>query len=562
MAKQTPSLQLFNLLVSRDFDPEILDSSGKVASNPADAEVFSFDFVAQSGKNYGTVVIMISNENDMEVFFGDNVGKTMEGADKNEWFDFLEQLKHFATTKNLLGFGVKNINRLRYSMQGQAAIKEGLFESWSGNRHTSWNDRPEHVRLMIKHKRPIGEGDARYRYVESLFVETSDGERFKLPFTKLAGGRAMCEHVRAGGKPYDARGQHIAEIVEELNLLSRFRRANHGKIFEGNTAELVAEANEYYQNLGRVLKGLSTKRGYANYFESWNPAEITEQDLVVESIKNMFVRHDLDRRIEEALPVLARIQQQGNIMKEADLFESWTNRLVEGTWATPDTPEKKQQLADLLSQDLPVGPDATNATEQLYDLLGDDVLFDQLQELADVDANADARQTVFVRMQELGNDPDVAEVLGKLTIDTDTSVEPGEPDQEMQEGTFRDEDDSDDEDMDEGIPGNLPPGQIPGKDKLLKTPATKPQGVADKIKDVLGGIKDFVSGKPEDPSRPTYEADNLATFEGKCSMTAEGEECPVHGMKECYSLMPAPVAESENKEFLSRLKTLSGILAR
>jgi hypothetical protein len=120
-------------------------------------------------------------------------------------------------------------------------------------------------------------------------------------------------------------------------------------------------------------------------------------------------------------------------MKEAQIFESWVNRLVEGTWATPDTPEKKQKLVDLLSTELPVGADATNATEQLYDLLGDDVLFDQLEELADVDANADARQTVFLRMQEISDDRDVAEVLGRLTIDTDASMEPAEPDQEVDE---------------------------------------------------------------------------------------------------------------------------------
>ena len=189
MAKQTPAKQLFDLLVTKNFDPELLDSAGKPATDPSETEIFSFDFTTESGNNYGTVVIMLGDDNNLEVFFGDNVGKTMEGSDKNEWYSFLEQLKHFST-KNLMSFGLKNINRLRYSMQGQAAIKEGLFESWHGNKHTSYNDKPEHVRLMIKHKRPIGEADARYRYIESLFVETSDGERFKLPFTKLAGGRA------------------------------------------------------------------------------------------------------------------------------------------------------------------------------------------------------------------------------------------------------------------------------------------------------------------------------------------------------------------------------------
>jgi len=719
MAQNTSAKQLFDLLVSRNFDPELLDSAGKPASDPAETEVFSFDFTTQTGNDYGTVVIMLGDDNSLEVYFGDNVGKSMEGSDKREWFAFLEQLKHFST-RNLMSFSLKNLNRLRYSMQGQAAIKEGLFESWRGTKTVSYNDRPEAVRLMIKHKKPIGENDARYRYVESLYVETAEGERFKLPFTKLSGGRAMVEHVRNGGKPYDARGQHIAAVVEELNVLSRFRRANHGQVFEGNTAELISETNAYYENLNKVLKGLGTHRGYTNYFESWNPAEITEQDVVIESIKNLFVRETIDTRIEQALPVLAKIQKQGQAMKEANIFEAWANRLVEGTWSTPDTPEKQAQLVDLLSKEFPVGADATNATEQLYDLIGDDQLFDQLETLADQDADADARQIVYNRLVELSNDSDIAEVLNQLNIDTDTPAEMEDPADEINEdedeaspvesailrrimnshldllkqygpaavmaaardvadnigdveeigssdvsayvkrvvqslkdGSYADlaegqggnvmwkeldrvtrlerlrdlakrmgdkekfakldaeikdiyskptteEEqlneflpalgaavgravaakaigsmlDNDDEEVDEGILGNLPPSQIPGKDKLLKTPATKPQGAADKLKDVLGGIKDFVSGKPEDPSRPTYEADNLSTFEeGKCNMTAEGEECPMHGLKECNYMenldtdgvmmtKPSNMSSESVDPMLARMKSLAGILAK
>jgi hypothetical protein len=106
-------------------------------------------------------------------------------------------------------------------------------------------------------------------------------------------------------------------------------------------------------------------------------------------------------------------------MKEATIFEAWADRLVEGTWSTPDTPEKQAKLADLLSKELIVGADATNATEQLYDLIGDDELFDQLQALADQDANADARDLVYERLQELADrDPDINAVLQAIGADT------------------------------------------------------------------------------------------------------------------------------------------------
>jgi hypothetical protein len=426
MSVNTPAQQLFDLLVTKNFDPDMLDSAGMPSENPAETEVFSFDWTAESGNDYGTVVIMLGDDSNLDVYFGDNLGRSMEGNDKQQWFDFLEQLKHFAT-RNMLSFGTKNLNRLRYSMQSQAAVKESIFESWTGTRTTSWNGCPQEARLMIKHKRPLGETDARFRYVESLFIETAEGERYKLPFTKLSGGRAMVEHVRNGGRPYDARGLHITEMVTELNVLSRFRRASQGKLFEGDTAQLVEDTNAYYESLQRTLKSISGNRGYTTYFESWNPAVITEEEAVVEGLKHLFVTQSIDQRVEDALPLLAKIQQQGQAMKEANIFEAWAEQLAEGTWDLPDTPEKKAKLVDLMSKPLIVGPDATNATEQLYDLIGDDELFDQLAELADNDPNADCRELVYDRLQLLSDDPDVQEVINTLNIDPAAEINPAEP---------------------------------------------------------------------------------------------------------------------------------------
>ena len=445
MADITTGTKLYNLLTTRDFENfKALDS--KTSKPPVNdqgqediskANMFVFDWNSSSRKSYGTVVVLLGADKNLQVFFGDNLGKSMEGNDKQEWFDFLYQLKNFAT-RNFLEFSSDNLNRLRYSLQGQSQVNESLFESWVGTRTVSYSGRPTEARLMIKHNRTLGEGDARHRYVESLYIETAEGERFKLPFTKLNGGRAMVEHVRQGGKPYDLRGQHITSMVEEINVLSRFRRANHGKIFEGDTEQLVTETNAYYENISRVLKGLSSSRGYGQYFESWNPNEVTDQELVIEDIKNLFVTQNIDSRIEAALPVLARIQQQGTAMKEANIFEQWIDKLEEGTWALPETPEQKEKLAMLLSNELIVGADATNATEQLYDLIGDDKLFDLLNNLADEDANANAwaDPAVVHRLRELAElDSNLAEVLDNIDISASSDEqEPAPDDTEVDEG--------------------------------------------------------------------------------------------------------------------------------
>jgi len=420
--------KLADLLDTRDFYPETLGKDGRPA-DAAEAKTFTFDYVSGSGKNYGTMVIVLANDNEMMIMYGDNLGKTMEDPDdRDEFFEFQQQLMELAN-RNRWDGTLMDISKLKRVQAGIAAIKEGLFEGYYGNKRTSYSGEPTEARLVINHNRMLGENDKRYRYVESLFIETADRERFKLAFTNLAGGRAMLEHVRQGGKPYDIRGSHINEMVTEMKVLSRFNRASQGRVVEGVTQEITEQAHTYYQSLRESMKRMGTPRGYAHYFESWHPAEIGEQEELVENIKTMFIEQTLDTRIEEALPLLARIQQQGNAMKEADIFESWINTLAEGTWNLPETPQQLQKLKEMMSKELVVGPDATNATEQLYDLVGDDELFDRLGELAERDPRANAWNDtkVMARLQELGIDTTGQEPAGVEPDGTEPGIQPEQP---------------------------------------------------------------------------------------------------------------------------------------
>ena len=429
------SQDLYDLLTTANFDPEVTDEKGQPTS-PGEGSVYSFDWVSDPGKNYGTAVCVVTDNNDLQFFFGDNLGKGMEEPDKSEWYQFMEQLSNFAT-KHRYDWSPKNLNQLKHTMAGMAAIKEGLFEGYYGTRKKSYMGEETTARLVINHNRMIGENDKRYRYVESLFVETADGERFKLPFKHLAGGKAMLEHVRQGGRPYDVRGTHIAEMVGEMAVLSRFNRARHGRMFEGVTQELVEQAEHYYRSLQESIRHMATGRGYQRYFESWTPANITAEEALVEDLKTLFIEQTLDQRIEAALPTLVKIQQRETKMKEAEIFESWIDRLAEGTWALPDTPEAQTKLNDLMSQELIVGPDATNATQQLYDVIGDDQLFDILQDLANRDPRANVWDDTDVqaRLQQLGiqlNTPPQA--MEQPPVAPAAGTEPPVPTQPMAEG--------------------------------------------------------------------------------------------------------------------------------
>jgi hypothetical protein len=97
---------------------------------------------------------------------------------------------------------------------------------------------------------------------------------------------------------------------------------------------------------------------------------------------------------------------------------------MEGTWALPDTPKAAKKMQDLLGKPLIVGPDATNATEQLYDLVGDDHLFDILYDIADKnpDANCWEDSRVIERLIALGIPADQAQA--KVDTELDTQAAP------------------------------------------------------------------------------------------------------------------------------------------
>ena len=559
MAKEALSQDLADFLVTKNFDPEYFDKAGQPAE-AGDAKTMKFDYVAESGKNYGTAVLVIADD-ELGLFYGDNLGRGMEPEDKDEWYNFLEQLSNHAAG-NGVTWAPRDINQLKHTLAGIAAIKEGLFEGYYGNRKVSYMGEQTQARLVINHNRTLDEDDKRYRYVESLYIETADQERFKLPFKSLAGGRAMLEHVRQGGRPYDIRGNHISEIVSEMAVLSRFNRAQHNRVFEGVTQELVESARQYYHNLQETMKHLGSPRGYQSYFETWAPDHIGEAESLVENLRNLFVEQTLDARIEAALPTLAKIQQQGNNMKEAQIFENWINNLSEGTWALPETPEQMEKLNKLMSAELIVGPDATNATEQLYDIVGDDELFDILNDLAD---RSEGRANIW-------DDSDVQRRLAELGVQTpqSTQAEPADVPQDtappVKEGdnmsTFVESNELADMlkhagvTVSEGVLNDSTGSTLEHIKDTFKRDIKDFMQTGEMSKHLYHALHDYYfddmpygarTGDSIDPHEWISDRfrqdcgvdENLITpmimpvSEGSCNMTAEGEYCPEHGLMEC-----------------------------
>lgn len=235
-------------------------------------------------------------------------------------------------------------------------------------------------------------------------------------------------------------------------------------------------------------------------------------------------------------------------MKEAQIFENWINNLAEGTWALPETPEQQNRLKELMSQPLEAGPDGTNATEQLYDLVGDDQLFDLIGDQAEQDPNAN-----------IWENPAIMDRLSELGVDVPQS---NTPDAEAQDDYYDlPQPNGDYDDLNEGVLTDSTGSTLDHICDRFGKEVRDFEATGDMSDDLFHALYDYYfddmpygTKKARDGDPYEWVADRFAqdrgvsenlvspmampvTTEGSsCNMTAEGEYCPEHGLAECGSM--------------------------
>ena len=396
---------LFEKIRDRFEDLSLGDENAKATNDPENARFFNFDYTV-SGENYSNITMSLIDEHSLKIYFSKNITEALPEQAKKEWYAFLRELREFAR-RNLLNFEPRDITRSTLTVRdiqqqsradSTAVADDVVSESrMYGTVNRSYESFGP-VRIKIKHSKPIMDEThgARSRHIDAIFVENDQGERFRLPFNNLTGARAMARHVSAGGAPNDELGCHITEIVREMTALRPFVFGMRNRTFEdANTTEMVESAFEYHGLLKHTLKKLKGRRGYTEFKENFKPAH-TEDSVDLESLKEKFVKKIFDDKMSSALPIVQKAYEmkKTNNNPYARAFESWATKISEGIWALPDSDEARRDLSELLEEPLPVGVDAANATAALYNIIGDDQLYDKLTKLAEADPEADARPLI------------------------------------------------------------------------------------------------------------------------------------------------------------------------
>jgi hypothetical protein len=332
MISSKTSNDLFNKIRSKFGNIQIGNTMGEATANPGDAVFFDFDF-QEEGDSFGRVSISLADGESVKVFYNQGLVEKLEEDDKTAWYAFLKELKDFAVTHQL-GFDVRDITKSSLTKQDFKNIADtnqtvntadmseelnrivklsGLAESLTGTARSSFESLDK-TRLIIRHSKAVDEnipGD-RTRNINSLYIENSDGERFKYPVIHLAGARAMARHVANGGVPHDDFGKHIVGVSEQIAQLNSFSRYTANKDQLNDSAgDIIEKAKMKLETMRKYVKGLSKQKNYEAIKETFQPSAIAElDDATKDSLREKFTLKHMDDRVESALPLLHSIMQE------------------------------------------------------------------------------------------------------------------------------------------------------------------------------------------------------------------------------------------------------------
>ena len=303
------ALELYGKIQTRFPDIKIGDENAKVLSKKSeipDARFFEFEY-EENGEPLGTIAITLDEDDGIVIqVSGELANDTTVGY--HDAFRFIRSFRKFAKNR-LLNFDVQNIGKSnldKRDYQFQAKPTEipqeiPMMESkMFGTSRISYQDLGD-ARLIVKHTKPVNQDFAagRSQHIKGIYIENADGERFKYPYKHLHGARALAEHIKHGGNPYDSIGKHITGLSEELSQLRKFKGyvSRQAQVSEamGSVTDKVLERIEAVK---KEVHNLQRGSYYEQFAESFSEAE---ERMIPEEIMNDWVDRLTVRTFNEDL---------------------------------------------------------------------------------------------------------------------------------------------------------------------------------------------------------------------------------------------------------------------
>ena len=278
------------------------------------ARIFNFNF-DENGVDFGPVTITISEQDGLQIKTYSDPVEGKRDKEQDIWYDFIKSMSEFATEHVILFKGHKIVTKkiMPKTEVGESKMTESKLV---GTSKTSYQDLGE-ATLIVKHTRPINYNAAngRTQHIESIFIENAAGERFRYPYKHLNGARALAEHIKAGGHPYDDVGQYMIGLSEELNKLRMFKGyVTRSPMVSEAMGAVTNKVFERIEGIKKEIHSLQSKKYYAEWVEGFNKVESKE---IPEDIRNEWIDRLTIKTFNEELTSV--FPYLFNIIEESDL---------------------------------------------------------------------------------------------------------------------------------------------------------------------------------------------------------------------------------------------------
>jgi hypothetical protein len=351
------SQDVFDKIRSRFSNLEMGDENGEVTMDPRQSRFYDFDFAVE-GKNLGRVSISINELGTLKVFYGQSILEDAEDDSKDYWYDFLREMRLFAKAR-LLRFDTRditksNLNKDDFQYLATNSTKEetmNMSESakFEGGKKTSYRVL-EKTKLIAKHHKSIEDESygarSRSNNIKALYIENSEGERFKYPFIHIAGAKAMQRHVANGGRPYDEIGNSIIKMSEHMAALTALKRNIGHDGLNQSVNEIAERTNAKLEALRHTIHSICNQGAYEGYISSYTPVqEATDLDpATVEDYKSKFTVNSFKEDLLQYFPLIHSIMQEaGTVDLEDYVSESPAD---DPTHQDPDADDKRWDDVD------------------------------------------------------------------------------------------------------------------------------------------------------------------------------------------------------------------------
>ncbi len=467
---QIISQDLFDKVRSRFQNLEMGDETGAVTLDPAEARFFDFDFIYE-GTNLGRISVSLNDLGSLKIYYSQGITENKDDVSKKLWYDFLKEMRLFAM-RRLLRFDTRDITKTNldkndFQYLASKAPKEentmNMNESrWMLEKSSKKTSRAVRGRtqVIVRHTESMAEkrlGErSNPRRIKAIYIENSDGERFKYPFIHPAGAFAMAQHVDHGGIPHDPAGKAIIKMSEQIAQLQSFQRQVQKQQLHDDAMGITERAISKLHELKSTIEALGKRHHYESWVETFeeqdDPLMADLDPVTMEDYKSKFTQVDFKEELANYFPLIHSIMQETNTIdledyvKEEtcpkchcdpcecddeenvkenafDAFAEWAEAVEQGKLTDDQIAELKSALEVLPDGKLELGPDGQTAW-QFFSSYGleDSDLENKLKMAAELDQATNPIEVFQVWAKD--NYPELLVALGLSNSEAEPAAEP------------------------------------------------------------------------------------------------------------------------------------------